>query len=51
MATEIPALKVSKDSLVVSSSGSWFHILMLDRKKTKENEFEFRIATLATVRN
>ena len=29
----IPALKVSRDSTVVSSSGSWFHSLMLDGKK------------------
>ena len=33
MAAGIPALKVSMDSVVVSSSGSWFHSLMLDRKK------------------
>ena len=33
MAAEIPALKVSRDSAVVSSSGSWFHSLILDRKK------------------
>ena len=33
MAAEIPALKVSRDSAVVSSSGSWFHSLMLDGKK------------------
>ena len=28
VAAEIPALKVSRDSGVVSSSGSWFHSLM-----------------------
>ena len=33
MAAEIPALKVSRDSAVVSSSGSWFHSLILDGKK------------------
>ena len=33
MAAGIPALKVSRDSAVVSSSGSWFHSLMLDGKK------------------
>ena len=33
MAAEIPALKVCRDSAVVSSSGSWFHSLMLDGKK------------------
>ena len=33
MAAGIPALKVSRDSAVVSSSGSWFHSLMLDGKR------------------
>ena len=33
MENEIPPLYVSGDSAVVSSSGSWFHSLMVDRKK------------------
>ena len=33
MAAEIPALKVSRDSAVVSASGSWFYSLILDGKK------------------
>ena len=33
MAAEISALKVSRDSAVVSSSGSWFHSLIPDGKK------------------
>ena len=33
MAAEIPPLKVSRDSAVVSFSGSWFHSLMVDGKK------------------
>ena len=33
MATEIPALKIYRDSAVVSSSGSWFHSLMPVGKK------------------
>ena len=33
MAADIPALKTSRDSAAVSSSGSWFHSLMVDGKK------------------
>ena len=33
MVAGTPALKVSRDSAVVSSSGSWFYSLMLDGKK------------------
>ena len=33
MAADIPTLKTFRDSAAVSSSGSWFHSLMVDRKK------------------
>ena len=33
MAAEIPALKVSRDSAIVRSSGDWLHSLMPDGKR------------------